>query len=188
MWKLLAGAGAVALIGFALWLGITKYGAARFDEGRLSVASEINSAAVKAEQEKLKAFERGIAQGQQASLGFVQWREGPLRTIIERTKHDNIVFRESVAGRVQCLDADGVRAANQGITAINATAFPADSSGPAPTVPDRGPDQPEPRRDGDGGADARTVFPNRPEPRGVRAEAEAGGGRMAEVTGLFEGE
>ena len=28
MWKWAAGVGAVALIGFALWLGITRYGAA----------------------------------------------------------------------------------------------------------------------------------------------------------------
>jgi hypothetical protein len=126
MMKWAAGLGAFLLIGFALWLGITRYGQARYDEGRATLATEIATAQADGERNALAEYQRGIAEGQEASLGFIRWREGPLRTIKETINHETILYRQSAAGGAICLDPDGLRAANQSIAAINHIAFPAD--------------------------------------------------------------
>jgi hypothetical protein len=136
MWKLLAGAAGVGLLAFALWLGITRYGKAEYARGRADLAVEVAGARAEGEALAADAFERGVAHGQQASLGFIRWRDGPLRKVTERVNHEIIRYRASPAGRAVCLDADGLRTANQSIAAIAATAFPADPSGsPDPVQP-----------------------------------------------------
>jgi hypothetical protein len=155
MWKLGAGLASVALIAFALWLGITRYGAAQFQAGRngalaeVAVADQANTARWSA---TIRASEQAaFAKGQEARLGFIRWREGPLRMITQRIENERIVYRTSPAGRALCFDADSVRATNADIDAINATAFTSD---PSATTRSDGAMQPSPvarngkRRDG----------------------------------------
>jgi hypothetical protein len=123
MWKYLAGAAGVALLGFALWLGITKYGDARYDEGRLRTAVDVAQAATESQELANAAYQRGVEQGQQAEITFIKWRDGPLRIQKEFVTREIIKYQQSDSGRAICFDADGVRAANQDISAANATAF-----------------------------------------------------------------
>lgn len=133
--KWLASGAAVLLIGFALWLGITGFGDARYAEGRASLASQVNAARAEAERRAADEFEIGFARGQEASLGFIQWREGPLRTVREEITREIVRYGQSPAGAAACFDADGLQVVNQGIAAAAGTAFsarPGAGTGPLP--------------------------------------------------------
>jgi hypothetical protein len=134
MWKYAAGAAGVALLGFALWLGITKYGASQFTAGQLSVAVDVAKAATEAEKRALAEYQRGIEQGQKATQTFTEWREGPLRTVRETIYRDLDQYEQTASGSAVCLDADGVSEANQNIRSINATAYPLSALGSAEAV------------------------------------------------------
>jgi hypothetical protein len=172
--------GGVMLIALALWLGITRYGAAEYARGRDSLAAEVNAASITARNEAIAEYQRGVADGQMASAAFIQWREGPLRTLRETINHETIVYRDSPAGAAVCLDADGVRDTNQSIAAINASAFPASPGGGIATLPTGGTDH---RGDGRDGEPGRSPFSDRDigiQPRGVRAQTPVAGVSMAQ--------
>jgi uncharacterized protein HemX len=135
MWKYAAGAAGVALLAFALWLGIAKYGEAQFQAGQLSIAVEVAKAATESEKRALAEYQRGIEQGQAATKTFIEWREGPLRTVKETIYRDLEQYEQTVAGSAVCLDADGLSATNQNISAINATAYPITATGRTEAVP-----------------------------------------------------
>jgi hypothetical protein len=135
MTKYLAGVAGVALLAFALWLGISKYGDAKFQAGKLSVAVDVAKAATESEKRALAEYQRGIEQGQAATKTFVEWREGPLRTVKETIYRDLEQYEQSASGSVVCFDADGLSATNQNISAINATAYSIPPVGSTEAVP-----------------------------------------------------
>jgi len=135
MWKYAAGVAGVALLAFALWLGISKYGAAQFQAGQLSVAVDVAKAATESEKRALAEYQRGIEQGQAATKTFVEWREGPLRTVKETVYRDLEQYEQSDAGSAVCFDADGLSATNQNISTVNATAYPLTATGRTEAVP-----------------------------------------------------
>ena len=177
--KWLAGAGAILLIGFALWLGITRYGDARYAEGRASLAASINAARAEAERHEADAFEIGFARGQEASLGFIQWREGPLRTVREELTREIVRYGQSPAGAAVCFDAGGLRTVNQGIAAAAGTAFaPGPGAGAGP-LPPAGADPALAGRNGEPGSDGSGAGGQRPGLGGMRDDPPAAGQGVA---------
>ncbi|MEJ6008681.1 hypothetical protein [Novosphingobium aquae] len=178
--KWLAGGAAVLLIGFALWLGITRFGDARYAEGRASLASQVAAASAEAERRAADEFELGFARGQEASLGFIQWREGPLRTIREETTREIVRYGQSPAGAAVCFDADGLRTVNQGVAAAASTAFPADPGAGAAPLPRAGADPALAGWHGGPGGSQRSTGGKRTGPRRMRDDPPAAGQGVAE--------
>lgn len=177
--KWLAGAGAILLVGFALWLGITRYGDARFAEGRASLAATINAARAEAERHEADAFEIGFARGQEASLGFIQWREGPLRIVREETTREIVRYGQSPAGAAVCLDAGGLRTVNQGIAAAAGTAFPSGPGAGAGSLPRSGADPAISGRNGEPGSGGGGAGGQRAGPGGMRDDPAVAGQGLA---------
>lgn len=140
MTRWLAGGAAFLLIGFALWLGITRYGAARYAEGRATVAAEVNDARAQGELNAFQQYRAGIEQGLKASSDFLQWREGPLNTVRQEVTRETIRYAASPAGAAVCFDPDGLRDLNRSLAAIAGTAPAAAAGTGAGLVPqaDRG--------------------------------------------------
>lgn len=132
--KYLAGLAGVGLLAFALWLGFTKFGEAKYAEGRMSIAVDLSERSREADAKAFAEYRRGIQQGQAATQTFIKWREGPLRIQRETIYREQLAYAQSADGNLICFDADGLRATNKDIAAANATAFPGTATGSDPAM------------------------------------------------------
>jgi len=104
LWRLAAGAGALALAGFLIFL----FGNARYESGELAERSkwlEVRIQAAAAQAEQRAAFERGRTLAAENYARATALRE----PLIVRSTDKVIQYALSPAGRVQCLAADRVR-------------------------------------------------------------------------------
>lgn len=132
MWgKLLAGAGVLALAGFALWM----FGNARYQQGYLARQTIEDAAALK---NAGTVADKRVADEQRVTKAVTDWaqRAADLKPIILTNNEKVTTYAQSPAGRVVCRDPQRVR----DLDALDAALWPAAASagnaaGSSGTVP-----------------------------------------------------
>lgn len=126
MLRLLAGAGALALVGFLLVL----FGNARFHSGRLSERVAWQAKAAK-EALKRAAEREADAARVQTATGSYAARMAALRPTIVHNSEVVHEFAQTPAGRVLCLDVERVRGIEATASALGLPTTPAASDSDA---------------------------------------------------------
>jgi hypothetical protein len=179
--KLGAGVGLLALAAFFGWLyGNARY-AAGLAVGTTSVASQVNAAAESVRVSAELAYAKGIAENQAREVAHIEWRDRwftPAKEIIIKRITE---YAQTPTGAAVCLDADGLRAANQDIDAANLLATPATTSRSAGILSATPTDQREPGRNRNSSPSAPMDSAISPRQIGVREETRLGRRELAEV-------
>ena len=165
-WKI--GGGLIALAAFFLTLNfVWKKG---MEAGRLELSAQVSAASADAISAEAVGYARGVAEAKTVEVKHIEWRTQWLEPARETITKEITRYAQTLAGRAVCLDADGVRAANQDITTANTLAEPATTGSgagampAAPTAPDG------PSRHDDPRPSALMDRPSRDDPRGVRED------------------
>lgn len=126
--------GGIAVAAFAVWLGLTLFGNARFHAGELTEAVKWQAKVTQGEKDKLAEYQRGVEQGRKAETVYRSTEQiiQPVQTrIIERAAQ----YANTPSGAAECLDADRVRALDQTRSALFPAAYPGGASSGTGTVP-----------------------------------------------------
>ena len=129
IWRLLAGVGLLALAGFLL----TRYGAARYDSGRLAERVAWQEATAKADARQaahMLADERRVT----GAVAAYAARMDALEPIVLHNREVVREYAQTDAGRAMCLGADRVRSIEESAARLGLeTASPA-SKGDGPML------------------------------------------------------